>query len=537
MNPSSLADRQALLLSLILIVLLILLCGGMSAFVLSDRTLNQAYIMARAAQTIETKHFAGLSSEQLVHGARTEMLGLLDRYSGYVAAEDFDRLREELTGAYAGLGISIITHDLGLLIMSVRSDGPAGKAGLEAGDIILAADSVEVAGLGARESTRLLRGDDGTSVLVRVLNVLSGDTVETAIIRAEIPLIHVSYAGFTPDSAIYIRLTDFDAGASEQVAAALDSLLEKYASPPTGLILDLRGNPGGLFREAWETACLFLPEGTFVVGTDARSRWNNREVYASGDDMTDNLPMVLLVDRGSASSSEILAGALQQAGRATLVGDTTFGKGLVQGFVTFPEGDGLRLTISRFYFDNDVYINEFDTALIEVGHGLPPDRYLSLPGRNDFVRAIEYSLLLHQFARLNRQDIIASRNDARADTALLDSLDEFLVREGFAFASARTEDLIALCNTARSDGWTATTEAVMSEALESSIAGDRALLRHHAAHLIMRLQQIAWEQTYGTYRAYHDITVRERPDILYAESLLRKSLSNHRLKPNKAGKD
>ncbi|MEA2031388.1 MAG: S41 family peptidase [candidate division Zixibacteria bacterium] len=519
MNPSTLANRQAILTSLILIICLILLSGGIFIFVLSDPALGQAYTLIRAAQRIDTEYFDEVSTEQLVKNARHGMFDMLDRYSSYVSADEFDRIKEELTGTYAGIGISIIKHNSGLMIMSVRKDGPSRKAGLAVGDIIISADSTELTGLSTSESTKLLRGEEGTNVLVRVLQP-SEDTIETLITRKRMPLIHVPYAGYTQDSAMYIRLLDFDAGASEQLQVAFDSLLNKSSIRPCGLILDLRGNPGGLFQEAYQTANLFLKEGDFVTGTDARSRWNTQELYATGSDISNGLPMVVIVDSKSASSSEILAGALQQAGRATLVGDTTYGKGLVQGFISFPDGNGLRLTISRFYFNNDIYINEFDSTLNDIGHGLVPDYFFEFPDENEFVRAVENSLLLQQFARLHQNEIISSSDDDLISSKYIDSLELFLIRKGFTFTSLCTEQLKGMLQNTRPNDYTKASYGIIRRATRISEKEDRKQLHRFSNFLTMRLQQIAYEQKFGTYRAYNDIIVNQRLEIQFASHLL-----------------
>ncbi|RKX28147.1 MAG: hypothetical protein DRP47_05120 [Candidatus Zixiibacteriota bacterium] len=523
MNPSTLPDRQAILLSLVLIVGLILLSGGISVFVLSDPALGQAYALIRAAQRIDTFYFDEVSSEQLVRTAHRGMFDLLDRYSGYVSADEFDQLKEELTGTYAGIGVSVVEHELGLLIMSVREDGPSRKVGLKTGNIIIATDSVELAGLRTSESTRLLRGKEGTNVQIRVFRPVSNDTIEVYITRARMSLIHVPFAGYTPDSALYIRLLDFDAGASEQIRIAFDSLLGLSPNRPCGIILDLRGNPGGLFQEAWKTANLFLEEGTLVVGTDARSHWNTQEVRATGPDITEGLPLAILVDRGSASSSEILAGALQQAERAVLVGDTTFGKGLVQGFVSFPDGDGLRLTISRFYFDNDVYLNEFDSTLNDTGHGLVPDYFFEYIDDNEFVQTIENSLLLQRFVNLHQDEIASSSGKNIMLSGWIDSLELFLDQEGFIFTSFRTRELESILQEACLDDCSETSEQTIRKAVRMSEEEDRRQLHQFSSFLTMRLQQMACKQAFGTYRAYKDIIIRQRPDIQFALGLLREN--------------
>ncbi len=517
MTSTSLPDRRSLLLSLILLVLLVLLAGGMGAIVMSDPGIAQSITLIRAALAIEGTYVEPVSSRQLVTAGHREIFSRLDRYSAYIPAADLAQIREEWTGEYGGIGVTVVRHDQGLLIMSVREGGPAGRAGLMTGDVIIAADSVDLAGMLLTDASQLLRGPEGTEVLVRVAQYATNDTIEVELTRATLPLIHVPYAGLTPEGMLYVRLLDFESGASEQVRDALDSLLHHQ---PRGLILDLRGNPGGLFSEAWRTVSLFVEEGTFIIGTDARSRWKEEHIRASGSDVTGGLPMVVLVDGGSASASEIAAGALQQAERALLVGDTTFGKGLVQGYVRYPDGDGLRLTISRFYFDNDIYLNEFDSMLVDTGHGLIPDYYFDFPSRHEYVRALESSLLLHQFVEEYQDNIVMSTIEELMSLEWIGQLVWFLEENEFEFATTRTDILREMERRAEAEQRSSQTQAAIAHYLALSVIRDKWQLMQVKDYLAIRFLQIAWEREFGTYRAYDDIIVQFRPDIKYAARIL-----------------
>jgi len=521
MNPQSLADRRSFITSAVLITILVFLSGGMGAYVLSDPGIRDAYILARSIETIQTSYYKETSTQELIESAKRGMFESLDRYSSYVKTNDLDRMQEELTGAYAGIGVTIIWHEQGLLIMSVREDGPSYKVGLIPGDIIIKADSIPLTGLTTSESSNLLRGDENTDVQVTVYHPITEDTIEVTITREKMSLIHVPYAGLTPDTVLYIRLWDFESGAGDQVKAALDSLMLKAEIKPYGLILDLRGNPGGLFREAYEVANIFLKDGEFIVGTDARSIWNEVEIRADGEDLTNNLPMVVMVDKGSASSSEIVAGALQQANRASLVGDTTFGKGLVQGYVTFPGGDGLRLTISRYYFDNNIYLNEFDSTLIDTGTGLVPDYYYQQIRRNDFIRSLENSLLLQWFVSDNYDEILNVSYEQLQTEQWMDRLNECLQEKEFNYVSETTSEIEFIFLKAELKKYSKRTTGVLDDLINHSIDIDKNLQSEMSGYIAMRLMQIAWQRKFGTFRSYSDVTIKYSEDIKYASRLLR----------------
>lgn len=520
MSQTAPLDRKSLFLSMILLLLVVLIAGGMGVYVLSDPGIIQAYAFAGAALKIAERHGYEVVEGNLITSARRAIFDGLDRYSNYVDSPQFDRIDEELSGHYSGIGVTVVRHELGLLIMSVRENAPAGETGLLTGDVIIAADSVDLADISPDSAAGHLRGEEGTKVLVRVFRPVAADTVEVEITRRCIPFMHIPYAGYAPDSVLYIRVLDFEAGASADIEAAVDSLINKRNVGPRGLILDLRGNPGGLFGEAYETANLFLEKGIFIVGTDARSRWNEKKSYATGKDMTDGLPLAVIVDRGSASSAEIVAGALKQAGRAVLVGDTTFGKGLVQGFVRFPDGDGLRLTIARYYFENNLYLNDFDSTLNDTGHGLVPDYYFSSDETQSFPRVLENSLLLQQFANMHQDEIMAAAGDSELEDSWVERFISYAQQNDFLYTSPCAKLAELLAELAEKELSSVDTQKMTKRISHLTRLDDQNQFRIYAGYLKTRLKQIAFERKFGTYRAYRDVIVRERPVIQFASELL-----------------
>ncbi|MDF1544219.1 MAG: S41 family peptidase, partial [bacterium] len=287
-----------------------------------------------------------------------------------------------------------------------------------------------------------------------------------------------------------------------------------------GMILDLRSNPGGLFSEARRVADLFLEDGTRIVGTTGRSRWENQRFYASGSDQIEGLPMAVIVDRGSASSSEVVAGALQQAGRAILVGDTTYGKGLVQGFIRFPDGDGLKLTISRYYVGDSLYLNQFDSVLNEIGQGLAPDYWFEFSDRNPAFYDLERSLLLFRFAESNKQQILASIDSAHGEPAWLDEFIDYAKEEGFEYRSECSDEIEFLLAFAKASKSSDKFQAHLEKLREKSEALDRSELQRHRDYLSRRLRQLAIQSSYGEYESYRQVLVVEQPVIRHAASLL-----------------
>jgi carboxyl-terminal processing protease len=518
-NPVSL--RRTLIMAALLSSALVVLCGGIAVYVLSDPDIKKAYILPDVALEIKRDYVDPLSLNQLVETGTRGMFDHLDRYSYFMDRSQFQQMDEELSGSYVGIGVTVTPDTAGLLILSVREGGPAAEAGILSGDVIIQADSTKLSGEDIDLAAPRLRGKEGSRVRLKLLRFPSPDTLTVEVTRRQLNFQHVSYAGYTPDSMIYIRLLDFEAGASEEVEAAFDSLADKNGASPRGVILDLRGNPGGLFEEARHTANLFLDDGTFIVGTAGRSYWTSRKYYATGPDITDGLPMAILVDNGSASSAEIVSGSLQQNHRAILVGDTTFGKGLVQGFTRFPDGSGTRLTISRYYLPGGLFLNRFDSTLHDTGRGLVPDYFVDLPERQPFIRALEGSLLMQQFAGLHQDELIAGSPNLEADKSWPELLADYCSVEKFKYDAPIVQSARQLLATVRQAKASEVIFRGAQNILETASRRQKNLFIKYGDYISSRLRQFAFERKYGTSRAYAEVVVPERPDIRLAARLLR----------------
>lgn len=519
MKEHSVIARGELLKSVAMILILVLLTSSMAAYVFSDPGITDVLTMVRTVYWLESEYHEVLDSDLLLASARQSIFESLDRYSGHISETRMRQMNEEMDGAYGGIGISVVEHDLGLMIMSVREHGPAAEAGLSCGDIILAADSCPLADLSTEQSSNLLRGTEGTSVTVQILQGGNGDTTNVKLIRQQIDLQHIPYAGLTEDSVIYVRLLDFDAGASDDLQSAVDSLLA-IKPDPVGMILDLRGNPGGLYSEAIGTAELFLSDGDFIVGTEGRSIWNCEGHYASGSDILTGLPMVLLVDRGSASSSEIVAGALQQAGRAVLIGDTTFGKGLVQGYFSLPSDEGLRLTISRYYLANGV---RFSTPVRDDTSsyaGLAPDHFFDYDQDNAFDRAVENSLLLHEFVSVYSDELAMAIKQDSCDELWVERFAYFALENGFEFQSLATELALEM-KVMVSEGQSLQLAESVENLIDLAELDDLRWFQRRQDYLLFRIRQLVTQRVDGMRAMYETVLLPGRPEIDFATSLLR----------------
>ncbi len=295
-----------------------------------------------------------------------------------------------MTGAVEGIGAFVQENDDGLFEIVRPIDGqPADLAGIKAGDIIIEVDGESMLGISFDEVILLVRGPQGTSVNLKVLREGEEEPLEFDIIRTrfEVPVVE---SEMLPDEITggvpigYVRLTEFNLNADEKLREALQEIL---AQNPQGLIFDLRDNPGGFLDQSVAVADAFLPDGVALFERNIRGL---DETFTTDDgDLAEAIPMVVLVNAGSASASEIVAGAIQDRDRAVLVGETTFGKGSVQQIYTLGDGSELRVTIARWYTpDNNTIDKEGITPDFEVES--PED--LGGPEDGQLMRAVEFLL-------------------------------------------------------------------------------------------------------------------------------------------------
>lgn len=275
------------------------------------------------------------------------MLGALDPYTVYVPEEEREDFQMQLTNTYGGIGAVIYKPDVNgnVIINEPYENSPAARAGLRCGDEVLAIDGVSTHGLTSAESSERMRGKPGTTVVLTVKK-LRGDTQDIPVERRRISLPSVQYVDMLNDSDGYILLDKFTDGVGQIVRDAYH-ILKRYDMKR--LVLDLRGNGGGLLNEAVNIVSLFVPRGSVVVTAKGRNP-GSEEVYRTTTDPVDTeIPLVILVDSGSASASEIVSGALQDYDRATIVGTRTYGKGLVQSIRPLPYDGQLKVTTAKYY--------------------------------------------------------------------------------------------------------------------------------------------------------------------------------------------
>jgi carboxyl-terminal processing protease len=369
-------------------------------------------VFTRALQLIRQDYVDAnkIGYRDLTYSALRGMLGSLDPHSQFMEPPDFRDMQDETRSEFGGLGIVVSTKDGVLTVVSPMEDSPGFRAGISPGDQILRINGTTTEKMSLQDAINLLRGDPGQKVTLTIFRPSSKETRDYLLQREIIKVASVKDAKILDQSVTgnfkigYVRITQFN----EPTAQELDQKLnELQAHGMQALVVDLRYNPGGLLTSAVDVSGLFLPPRTMVVYTEGRDASQRREYYTSKNaKQRPNFPMVLLVNSGSASGSEILAGALKDLNRAILVGETTFGKGSVQSVIQLPDGAALRLTTAKYYTPGKQVIHE---------KGVTPNIKASLTA--DQERAL---LLRHRDGLLSpdEQRFVNDQKDPQLDRAV-----------------------------------------------------------------------------------------------------------------------
>ena len=299
-----------------------------------------------ALDVIDTNYVGTVDHDEVADSSMQAMLWTLDPHSSYFTQEEFRKLDEEQSSQFYGIGVSILQHRDGVYVQSVIPDTPADKAGLRYGDRFLSVDGKDATEWSSGEVSKNVRGQRGTSVNVKIERVSSPTPIELDIVRGGVPLPSIRNFFMLPNSIGYVGLTGgFQQTTSEELSIALADLKKRGMK---SLILDLRGNPGGILEQAIAVVSKFVPAGKTVVSVKGANATELRELRSNGGG-TENFPLVVMINGGSASASEIVAGAIQDYDRGLVVGSDSFGKGLVQRVFRLPYGSGLTLTTARYY--------------------------------------------------------------------------------------------------------------------------------------------------------------------------------------------
>jgi carboxyl-terminal processing protease len=297
-------------------------------------------------ERVKANYVDPVDDHTLIKGAIDGMLAALDPHSSYVEASDFDQLKATTDGNYGGLGLTVSIEDGAVKVIAPTEDTPAWRAGIKAGDYITHINGELMYGLSLDEAVAKMKGDPGTKATLTIVRPGRDKPIDVSIVRERIELRPVKWE--IKDGVGYINLNTFTGNVAEQTKAALVAIDKATGGHPLGYVVDLRDNPGGLLDQAVDVADDFLDSGE-IVSQRGRSKDDIERYYARPGDMAHGLPVIVLTDAGTASASEIVAGALQDHRRAIVMGEKSFGKGSVQTVVQTGPDSALRLTTGRYY--------------------------------------------------------------------------------------------------------------------------------------------------------------------------------------------
>lgn len=310
------------------------------------RNLRDSYNNFEEAYLYVANNYPDQDMYKLTERAIKSMLSTLDPHSVYIEAEDSDRIQEEFAGKFQGIGIQFNIIQDTITVITAISGGPSDQLGVLSGDRIISIDDTSAVGYNNEDVMRRLRGEKGTSVDVEILRPKSTKPFKLTIVRDDIPLTTVDSHYMLDDETGYIKINRFAATTHEEFLASLSDLKQ---SGMKKLMVDLRNNPGGYLSQAIAISEEFFPRGTKIVSTKSRHSRFNQEVASRRDGVIKDMPVIVLVNEGSASASEIVSGAIQDHDRGLIVGRRTFGKGLVQQQYDLVDGSNIRVTISRYF--------------------------------------------------------------------------------------------------------------------------------------------------------------------------------------------
>ncbi len=475
-------------------------------------------IFGKLYEELATGYVDDLDAEQLMRTGIDAMLQTLDPYTVFIDEADNEDIGIITHGRYGGVGLSVGQRGGRTVVLQTFEGASAFEQGVRTGDLILEIAGVPTDDLDAEQIRDLLRGDPGTTVEVRIEREGELEPLDFVLARSEVQLKNVTYAGRVGEGVGYVKLERFARDAASEVEAAVQQL--QAEGDLAGLVLDLRGNPGGLLEAAVDIAGLFLPEGSTVVSTRGRLAESERVYRSRSAPIAPDVPLVVLVDGGSASASEIVAGAVQDHDRGVVVGERTFGKGLVQIVKGLPYRTSVKLTTAKYYTPSGRLIQAVeysrDTAggrAVEVadslrrayttvggrpvfdGRGIEPDVEAGFGEVGELEEALVRQAAFFLFA--NRYAATHDLGDGFAVTdADLDAFQAWVEAKDFTYRTRAEQALDALADDLDGAGYDETADEI--EALRAEVIDEKTEdFERHAPRLKERLRREILARTLG----------------------------------------
>jgi carboxyl-terminal processing protease len=515
-------------------------------------------LLQQVVERIRAKYVDDLNEGEAIDAAIRGMLGTLDPYTEFLEKKQNDEMKMmQIQGKYGGLGIRIQKQENALVVVALFDDTPAFDVGLQTGDRIVRIEESSTAEIDVSQAADLLRGSPGTSVNISVGRDGEDALIDFTVTRAIITIPVVPYVGMLEGGTGYIKLNQFTEDASTQVEQALKQLQAQGAG---GYVLDLRGNPGGLLEQAVDVAGKFLPEDRLIVYTMGRPGSDQRSYHAPESYTLEDAPLVVLVDRYSASASEIVAGAIQDWDRGVVAGQPTFGKASVQQIFPMNQGTALKMTTARYYTPSGRLIQKTgerpdesgasDSAMGETdepgrmsyetrigrtvygGGGIAPDVEIEVPAYPNLIRALNNQSMFIKFAtHYVSNNPVADQATFDVTDEMIDAFRRFVATRSFTYTSVAEQSLDELEEIVRD-------RAPADDVMESlaDLRGKLNLQREleysrHRDLLVARIGTEISAKLWGTAGRYafavrHDPQIRASLEILNDEREYRKLLGD-----------
>lgn len=378
-------------------------------------TYKQLDVLMDVFERVRVDYVDQVDDKTLIEGAINGMLASLDPHSSYLDAKDFDNMRQTTDGEYGGLGLTVTTDEGTVRVVSPTDDTPAARAGVKAGDFITHLDDELIYGSSLSEAVDKMRGAPGTSIKITVVREGESKPLDFTLVREAIQIKPVKWE--VRGTVGVVRISTFNKQTGEATRAAVAAIDKKVGPALSGYVIDLRSNPGGLLDQAIEVSDVFMDKGE-IVSQRGRSKADIQRYYAKAGDLTRGKPLVLVVDAGSASAAEIVAGALQDQRRAVVIGQKSFGKGSVQTLIPISQETALRLTTARYFTPSGRSVQE---AGIEPDVGVPQ---LSDANAGERPRIREADLRRHLINELKDSTEKLVETDNKPDPRFVATADE-----------------------------------------------------------------------------------------------------------------
>lgn len=478
----------------IVLILMVLLAGAGSTFAQKSKNHNfeinrNLEIFSDIYRQLDMYYVDTLDADTVIGWAIQSMLRQVDPFTVYYSEDNMDELKTMTTGKYAGIGavVRFVKKEDRVAISEPYEGTPAQRAGVKAGDVILSIDGTDVKGMPVDKVSSMLKGTPGSSFVLKVRRYGVAEPLSFKIVRENIQLPSVPYYGMLPGKVGYITLTGFTEDCSKDVRRAFVSLKEQGAR---SLVFDLRGNGGGLLSEAVEIVNFFIPKGRKVVYTKGKVQSVNSEYYTRKEPLDTVMPMAVLVDRWTASASEIVSGTLQDFDRAVIIGTRTYGKGLVQAPREVPYNGSLKVTTSRYYIPSGRCIQAYDyrhlnpdgsvgtvpDSLTHVFHtaagrevrdggGITPDVLVKPDTLPSMVVELAINDVIPEFGNwfVSKHDTIAPAGEFDVSDQDYAHFTQMLKESGFTYNKRGRDLLEALTKTIQTEGYTQEAQAALNQ--------------------------------------------------------------------------